>query len=642
MQAHQMGAIVRQLAAAQGLFQALFQTVELYWGVPGKPQALEEVLHQPQTVARHDLHQVAGQPAAGAGRLQFQEVDPRAAALGVEQGALAQGPVGEGRGLPQVHRGMAGELAQLLLPVAQGVGVATVDLHRGEQAATALARQPGVQAPGEPAELRVLAIAQAQHRVLQAVEGQLAAQQLALEAPGAVRRLTVTEGTDHEQRPLSAAQVLLAQAGQRADPGTDACGLQLPGGLPGQLLGETALAGKADQPAVGVVGRLFQTLAGILDLAFLAPAIQVQQPAGDEEQRHAQRGQGQHDASHQAEVAAHVQGVDTGQQLRLEALVGVAIVPADDAGGRVQGDLVQGALVGRILEQVEHRRRLPGHGRHAHVVGAQILAGGAVDAAPHGSVVGHRGRALGRWAAATATDALALRCIREQAGQALAVPLVRPVQAGQGERQVEQQAPGTEHRVQVPVEGPAFLGPVQGQPGAPAGDLARPAQVQAGQAEENQDQGAGPGDLPAAVAHGQEPVQLQHEAEEALAQGLAGEFTGIGIEVAHLPTAFAGRWCEEHPRGVAAVGLDPEHGHVLALASLELGHQFGGRQRAGGQLVDLQHRWVEGAQDLVLERHHGPGDPHQGQDQPGADAEEPVQLEQGFLQHIDRLDDPER
>ncbi|MFP3631510.1 hypothetical protein SB776_33360, partial [Burkholderia sp. SIMBA_045] len=28
---------------------------------------------------------------------------------------------------------------------------------------------------------------------------------------------------------------------------------------------------------------------------------------------------------------------------------------------------------------------------------------------------------------------------------------------------------------------------------------------------------------------------------------------------------------------------------------------------------------------------------HQGQDQPGADAEKPVQLEQGFLQHVTRL-----
>jgi hypothetical protein len=63
--------------------------------------------------------------------------------------------------------------------------------------------------------------------------------------------------------------------------------------------------------------------------------------------------------------------------------------------------------------------------------------------------------------------------------------------------------------------------------------LARPAQVQAGQAEEHQHQGAGPGDLPAGIAHGEETVQLQHQAEEVLASGFAQQLAGVGIGIAH-------------------------------------------------------------------------------------------------------------
>lgn len=210
-----------------------------------------------------------------------QQVDAGAAAVGVEQQALVQGPVVVGGRLPQVHRRLADQLAQLLLPVAQGVAVAAVDFHRSEQGVAAMLGQPAMQALGKAAEVRVLPVAQAQYGVLEILQGQGAAQHLALEAPGAVRRFAVAEGADHEQRVLGIQQVLLADAGQRLDLGRYAGGLQLPGGLPGQLFGETALAGEADQPGRGIAGVGAQALARVLDLAFLAPAIQVQQPAGD-------------------------------------------------------------------------------------------------------------------------------------------------------------------------------------------------------------------------------------------------------------------------------------------------------------------------------------------------------------------------
>src|SRR3546814_13884863 len=84
---------------------------------------------------------------------------------------------------------------------------------------------------------------------------------------------------------LFRSQLLLADTGQRLNLHRQAGGLELAGGLPGQLLGETALAGEPDQPRRGVAVVGGQFLAGVLDVALLAATVQVQQPAGDEEQR---------------------------------------------------------------------------------------------------------------------------------------------------------------------------------------------------------------------------------------------------------------------------------------------------------------------------------------------------------------------
>ena len=132
-------------------------------------------------------------------------------------------------------------------------------------------------------------------------------------------------------------------------------------------------------------------------------------------------------------------------------------------------------------------------------------------------------------------------------------------------------------------------------------------------------------------------MQLQHEAEEILAGGIAHELGGVRIEVAHLATALA-RWRgEEHLGRIAAVGFDGEHRDFFAGRGFDALDQFGGRQDAGNLLLDLQHGRVQHAQDFILKRYRCPGDAHQGQDQPGTDAEKPVQLEQGFLQHVARL-----
>ncbi|MNQ69242.1 hypothetical protein D3C85_838270 [compost metagenome] len=118
------------------------------------------------------------------------------------------------------------------------------------------------------------------------------------------------------------------------------------GGLPGQLFGKTTLAGKPDQPGRRIAGGGRQVFARLFDLAFLAPTVQVQQPAGDEEQRHQRGADHQYDPPDDPEVTADVQRVDAGQQLRLEAFVTVAIMPLDNAGGRVEPDLVQCPVMG--------------------------------------------------------------------------------------------------------------------------------------------------------------------------------------------------------------------------------------------------------------------------------------------------------
>ncbi|MCY1424991.1 hypothetical protein D9M71_407670 [compost metagenome] len=191
--------------------------------------------------------------------------------------------------------------------------------------------------------------------------------------------------------------------------------------------------------------------------------------------------------------------------------------------------------------------------------------------------------------------------------------------------------------MQVPVEAAALFGPIQGQPYAPVQRLARPAQVQTGEAEENQDQGAGTGDLAPGIADGQEAVQTQHQVEKALAADVALERAGVGIEVAHRPTAFARGRCEVHLASHVAVGFNPERLHCVAGLGFDLAHQFCRRQGAAVLHLDGQGLGVEQAQDFFFEGPGRAGDAHQRQYQSCADAEEPVQLKQGFLQHVDRL-----
>lgn len=140
--------------------------------------------------------------------------------------------------------------------------------------------------------------------------------------------------------------------------------------------------------------------------------------------------------------------------------------------------------------------------------------------------------------------------------------------------------------------------------------------------------------MPAGVAHGQKTVQLQDKAEYVLADGVAHVVARVGVEVAHLATTLARRRGKGHAAGVAAFAFDPQHRHGLAFGGFEFAHQFGRWQHAGFAFLDVQYRGVERPQHFILKRDRSPGDPHQRQHQAGRNAEEPVQLEQGFLQHV--------
>ena len=180
-----------------------------------------------------------------------------------------------------------------------------------------------------------MAITEGQYGVAQLAQGQLAADQCALETPGIVRRLAIAKGADHEQGATGLLQRLLIHPAQRLYLHRQARGLQLPGRAPGQLFGQATLTGKTDQPALRAALGHHRTACS-LGSALLAPSIQVEQPAGDEEQRHQATGNSHQDAPGQTEILADMQGIDAGQQLRLEALVSITFMLFDLASERIE------------------------------------------------------------------------------------------------------------------------------------------------------------------------------------------------------------------------------------------------------------------------------------------------------------------
>ncbi|MNO92981.1 hypothetical protein D3C76_845690 [compost metagenome] len=211
MQPHQMITPSRQLTTGQRLAQRLAKAVQLYLAVGIQAKAGEEGVDTLLSIARLDFHQVTGLPAGRCFGTQADQVDGLSLAARVEQVTLYQRPVAEARWLPGTDRLGASQLCQLLLPLLQRDLIGVVHLHRAERSAGTALPEPGLQASGEAAEVRILAVAQGEHGVAEVVQRPGLAEHLAFEATSAVGGFAVAEGADHEQRAAGLAQVFFAQ-----------------------------------------------------------------------------------------------------------------------------------------------------------------------------------------------------------------------------------------------------------------------------------------------------------------------------------------------------------------------------------------------------------------------------------------------
>ena len=122
-------------------------------------------------VLRSDLGDIAGCPCGEHALLRCQRKMERGAAqtAGIQMDALAQLPRLVARRRPVRHLVAIAELADVMLPMAQCAVIRVVHLDQIEQRLRALASQPVIQLMAECTEVGVLAVAQCQHRVLQAL-----------------------------------------------------------------------------------------------------------------------------------------------------------------------------------------------------------------------------------------------------------------------------------------------------------------------------------------------------------------------------------------------------------------------------------------------------------------------------------------
>ncbi len=128
-------------------------------------------------------------------------------------------------------------------------------------------------------------------------------------------------------------------------------------------------------------------------------------------------------------------------------------------------------------------------------------------------------------------------------------------------------------------------------------------------------------------------MQHQHQVKEVLANGFGQHFTGVGVEDDTWPAPLTRRRCEKgHARPIVSA-IDPQPGDTIGGGRLDPRRQLGRREVPLLAGLDLPALGIERAGYLALEAVEGTGDAHDGQHQTGADAEEPVQLKDDFLEH---------
>ncbi len=265
-----------------------------------------------------------------------------------------------------------------------------------------------------------------------------------LEDTRGIRSFAIAEGADDEQRFVRAREQCGIHMRERADVHRQTRRLQLRSGAPGQLFGVATLAGECHQPRLpGADGR-GQGQARGAHLALPAAAVQIQHPAGDEEHQHAQAGHHHDDPPRQPEEAARVQREHTDDDLAAGVLAAVRLVGEQGTCGRIELEDVLRAVVRSVVSLHAAAQRTAWFGREAQVDVAashalQPVQGGLHLAQVQRAAAGARLVLLGRGAA-------------QQCSCALAVPVERPPQPGQGDHQVHQQHPGADHRVQAPQE----------------------------------------------------------------------------------------------------------------------------------------------------------------------------------------------
>ncbi|MNI30877.1 hypothetical protein D3C73_847380 [compost metagenome] len=476
-------------------------------------------------------------------------------------------------------------------------------------------------------------VAQREHAVTQPGKVRHLCQQLARAAPCVVRGLAITKGAEHEQRLCGGLQLRGSHARERQYLHPVAGRLQLCCRTPGQLFGEAALAGMHHQPRCACgVGCCFRNgLPQCARGALAATAVQVQQPAGDEEQAHAQAAEHHHDAPGHAEEAARVQGEHAGGELAAGTLACVRTSLENRAGGRVElQQVVRTIMVAAALRGIRrhhpHIECLAGLLRQAQVDEALAHTGQRIQRGL--DIVQIQGQIRGESVFGGGRDT-------QQLGQPVAVPVERPPQPGQRAHQVDQQHPGTDHRMQAPQEAAARACPLHGQPAAPLPPATWPAQVQPGQGEEQQGDRTAAGDPRAALAGNHMAVQVLDEIEESLSAQRAEALTAVGVEI-HPVVLATGKACDRRP---LAAGIHPQTLQRPLAARLQQRHQFTQRERllvVGMVFGDRGETGVGRTQQLILERQDRTAQAHHGQDGTRADAQQPVQLEQDVLEHRDR------
>ena len=164
-------------------------------------------------------------------------------AAGIQLDTIAQPPGFVPWRGPVLGLGPIAQLANMVLPVAQGTVVGVVDFHQVEQRLRPLPSQPVIELVAEGAELRVFAIAQGQDGVAQRVQRECLRHHVADEAERGVGRIAFAGGADDEHGARDSLQPRRIQPFQPRALDRNAAVAQRRGGHVGQLHRETGLTG---------------------------------------------------------------------------------------------------------------------------------------------------------------------------------------------------------------------------------------------------------------------------------------------------------------------------------------------------------------------------------------------------------------